>query len=75
MDLTLVNIDYQNVVGLFSIAGYLRSKGYSIEIIDGPAEWVKKKLVKRVGLANQGGRKDEYFRSCRFTNRWRKLPD
>lgn len=47
MDLTLVNIDCQNVVGLFSIAGYLRSKGYSVEIIDGPAKWIKKRLARR----------------------------
>lgn len=49
MDLTLVNIDYQNVVGLFSIAGYLRSKGFSVEIIDGPVEHIKKELYRRKG--------------------------
>ena len=47
MDLTLINIDYQNVVGLFSMAGYLRSRGYSVEIIDGSVWHIKKELSRR----------------------------
>jgi len=37
------------MVGVFTIAGYLRSKGFSVEIIDGSVERIKKELYWRKG--------------------------